>query len=711
MSATAVSALAERCCRPHRIGLFGHRGIGKTTLLTVLYREAVAGRLPGLRLAAGDAATANYLGDKMLQLEAGAPLPATLAETELRLHLYHEQTRLELVLRDYQGEHIELGRDGAIQDFLRDCDAVWLGLDLAAVPDAADRLRRQQEVEQLLEDFLKSAERPTLERPIALVLTKADLLDDSANIDVLVDEQCGMTRHTLVSHCPSNAIFAVSALQPDAEQLAAPLRWLTSTLQSLDESRLTRLAALAPSDIRAQEQSLRALARRYPDAPLVPAFTQRLAALKLQRRRRFTLAGLAAAAAVTLGVWTYDAVGHADASAFAAAHDGEPAAVLDRWQDFAYWHPTRRLSQTTSEADESQLFADLTERIHAQQRDQSLAELRRRAADPDADPEAAWQRFQEFRAAHPEVNVEGDLETLRTAMKARRDEQFNARADRALDELRRHAERSPELTTIIQQADAFLVEFTGSRGESEARGYRQAAVLRLDEQDIQVARAYSARNPLNFQTRSEHYQRYLDRHPTGGAFTAEAQEALQRIASDWDKHGFRAVRDHFLKNPGDVATLAAHCRRYLAVHPQGKYKASAAELLRWSERVTAPGEYKVVLRSGTFDSSIGRWFSRGPKLSVELEVNGVRYGPSAIAMNRYDPEWNYEFPRRIRWKLGDTVVVRVKEHSWGDKTMVELWSADNDPLAMRLLTGEAAINDHRITFASDFALPVLPKIE
>src|SRR3954452_20547933 len=93
-----AAALAERFCRPQRIGVFGHRGVGKTTLLTMLYREAVSGRLPGLRLAAGDARTATYLGDKIHQLEAGQALPATLDETELTLHLYHQSRRIELVL-------------------------------------------------------------------------------------------------------------------------------------------------------------------------------------------------------------------------------------------------------------------------------------------------------------------------------------------------------------------------------------------------------------------------------------------------------------------------------------------------------------------------------------------------------------------------------------------------------------------------------------
>src|SRR5258705_13986175 len=95
--------LVERLCRPQRVGVFGHRGVGKTTLLTMMYREAVGGRLPELRLAAADARTANYLSDKILQLESGQALPATLAETDLRFHLYHGSVRLELLVKDYQG--------------------------------------------------------------------------------------------------------------------------------------------------------------------------------------------------------------------------------------------------------------------------------------------------------------------------------------------------------------------------------------------------------------------------------------------------------------------------------------------------------------------------------------------------------------------------------------------------------------------------------
>src|SRR5262249_10288403 len=159
-----------------RLDLIGHRCVCKHTLLTLLYREAVGGRLPGLRLAAGDAPTANYLADKVLQLESGAVLPATLAETELHVQLYHGDTRLELIVKDYQGEQVEIGREEPIREFLRDCDAVWLCFDPALFDSRADRLHGEQEAEQVVEDYLKLDRSDCPHRPMALVLTKCELL-------------------------------------------------------------------------------------------------------------------------------------------------------------------------------------------------------------------------------------------------------------------------------------------------------------------------------------------------------------------------------------------------------------------------------------------------------------------------------------------------------------------------------------------------------
>ncbi len=705
---TTPRDLAERLCRPQRIGLFGHRGVGKTTLLTVLYREAVGGRLPGLRLAAADARTADYLSDKILQLESGQALPATLAETDLRFHLYHDGTRLDLLFKDYQGEHVEVGRAEPVRDFLRDCDAVWLCLDAGALADSAARLRREQEVEQLVEDTLTAEPSPAAHRPTALVLTKADLLDPrSADVEALAAKHLGMTRHALAHHASPSATFAVSSLR--GEGLHAPLAWLAEALRIQDEERLESIFS-AGADAAVLTRCVACFAARYPDAPATKRFRARLAGLRRARVRRRGLIGTGVAACLVLALAAYDVLGRQGAARFEADNDNDPSAALARWEQYQTWHPTRGLFLPGATRAEGERLRALAEAARQSQRDARLAELRREAGDPDADSEAVWSHFQAFRRDHPEANVDADLRQLRETLKGRRDAQLAARGRQVHDALVSAEQEKADLPDLLAKSDAFLREFAGTPHEADVRRRREAYLARLEERDVEAARNYSARNPLNFQTRREHYQHYLDRHPDG-AFRREAEDALKAIENDWDKHDFRAVRDHFLAKPGDTAELVARCRGYLAAHPQGQFTAPANELLRWTEQVTAPRDYKVVLQSGQFEKKIARFFSRGPDLSVEVEVAGVRYGPSPVIANRYDPDWNYEFSRPVRWKLGDPVVIRVTDHDWKDRVVVEIASPDGDPLALRLLSGEASSGANRLTFASDFAPPALPKIE
>src|SRR5262249_14574589 len=147
------------------------------------------------------------------------------------------------------------------------------------------------------------------------------------------------------------------------------------------------------------------------------------------------------------------------------------------------------------------------------------------------------------------------------------------------------------------------------------------------------------------------------------------------------------------------------------VHPQGRFRDSAQDVLRWTERVTQPGEYRVTLKNGSFDTGAAAWLSRGPDLSVDLEGNGVRCGPSNIVAPSYNPEWNYEFPRRIRWKLGDVVRITVTDNYYWKRTVLHTGNEDGDLLGMRLLSGDVEVDKYRLTFESDFTMPAMPKIE
>jgi hypothetical protein len=720
-TASPQVVLTERMCRPQRIGLFGRRGVGKTTFLTMLYREAVGGRLPRLRLAAADARTADYLSDKVLQLEAGQPLPATLGETELRFHLYHGGARLELLVKDYQGEHVAVGREEPIRDFLRDCDAVWLCLDVldTATPEAL--LRAEQEVEQLVEDYLAAEPEGALHRPTAVVLTKADLLGEKVlPPGDFVREQFGMTRHALATHFPRNDVFAVSSLggpigdksaafTPRPSGLEGPLVWLADVLRQQDVARLEQVWPVAGRQSALLDRGVKCFNRRYPDAPEAAAFRRRLRELRRQRLRRRLLSAVAVAACLVFGLWTYDAWGEQRADRFEADNAGDLASVRERWQEFQFWHPTRHLLRPAADRAEKEKMQDLERRIEEERRAERLAELQRRASDPDADPEAVWQQFQRFHADYPDFGADGEKRQFRETLKQRHDAERERLARAAFEELERGEPRA-DLPALVLQADRFLRDHADTSHEPDVRRRRAAYLRRIDERDFEAARAYSARQPLNFFTRREKYQQYLDRHPEG-AFAGEAAEALKAVEAEWDRQDFRAVRDQFQTKPGDVKELSALCRHYLAVHPHGRFRGSANELLRWGEKVTTPTEYHVTLKSGSFDPKVAHLLSRGPNLSVEIEVNGVTHGPSGIARRSSNPEWNYEFPRPVLWKLGDRVRIRVTDHYYWQRLVADVVSEDGDLLAMSLLNGEVQWGKNVLTFASDFALPVLPKVE
>ena len=120
-----------------------------------------------------------------------------------------------------------LGSEEPIQEFFAGCDAVFLCLDPEGSTEPAERRRRQQEVENLLERYIDRSEDLNMGRPVALLLTKFDrvLANRAARgedlevetglsaeyVEQLVDERYGMTRHALAAHAPDGAIFAVSS--------------------------------------------------------------------------------------------------------------------------------------------------------------------------------------------------------------------------------------------------------------------------------------------------------------------------------------------------------------------------------------------------------------------------------------------------------------------------------------------------------------------
>jgi hypothetical protein len=426
-----------------------------------------------------------------------------------------------------------------------------------------------------------------------------------------------------------------------------------------------------------------------------------------------------------------------------------------RWREFLAWHPTfrlffpRRAEQVQKyrdrltvavEADRiaagtaspespavldrlkdeaPELLPDIekVEQARAQRRhDERWKTLQ---ADDLAAPDRPDDRLAAYRAFlkdFPETSRRAEALAAASRWEARSAE-LRTDSERAeLDALRREAALpDADRPTIAEKVRAFLDLHPSSALRDEAESLLAETLTRVDEMDIQKARDFSRSFPTNFAARLRKYQDYLAAHRDGGRFVHEALEAVDAIERDRDRYAYRQAYDHAIAHPNDVAEIAGRLRSYLGANPAGRYAAAARDYLAWWEKITTPGQYRVVLKHGEVEPKIGKYLGGGgPNLAVELWVAGVKYGPTPVAPNTHRPIWNYTFPRPITWKYGDPVVVRIIDTDWSDSGVFRLSSPKDDPLALRYLSGELKPSKGgrtKLVFASDFRVPTLPRPE
>ena len=767
-----LDSLELRLTGPKRIALFGHRAVGKTTLLAMFYRQASTGQVPGLRLAAVDPPSAEYLAEKIAQIESGEPPAGTLAETELKLRLYHGPARFDLIFKDYQGEHVTLGTDEPIQEFFADSDAVLLCLDPEGSNHPAERRRRQQEVENLLERYIDRSEDGTAGRPVALLLTKFDRVlargEGGHGLDAverLVEARYGMTRHALSRHVPHGAMFAVSAYgrgavdgRPPAELhplgLEGPLAWLAEQLEVVDREQLDWLWDLAPDDLPRLARCVAAFEKRYPRSARVADYRRRLAEGRRKKSRRRLVGATVLLGLVAGGLAGYDAWGYREAVQFSRA-DNPPSAVARRWDDLIQWHPTlryfrpndarqalasrdewtvkataTRIGVGTAEPDAAAQLAPLKERsptlaiaVAKVEEAEKLAkqetrwsEVKAEVASSSDEPDLPLRSVKGFLRDFPDSSHRTEADALLVTLRGRVDARVAGRERQVLDDLVRSGQLpNANLPDLIELTRQFLVEHPESRYRGEADRLLDDFVKTLDNRDIEKARDFSRRSPTEFAKRIDRYGDYLKAHAQGGRHISEATEAKDRILRAWDTDTYRRAYDHLAAHPNDVGEVARQLRDYLGQHPEGLRAAEARRYLEWWDKVSVTNDYKVTLRRGSFDAKLGSTFGGAPDLGVTIEVAGVTYGPSPVIRNNYQPIWDYTFPRPIRWKLGDPVTVKVVDHGyWSDAPVVALSSKKGDPLALRMLSDTIKPSKGgttTIVFASDFKIPDLPKPE
>ncbi len=766
-----LDALERRITGAKRIALFGHRAVGKTTLLAMFYREASNGRVPGVRLAAIGPSTAEYLAAKIAQIEAGEPLAGTLSETELKLRLYHGPARFDLIVKDYQGEHVTLGSDASIQDYFADCDAVFLCLDPETSDRPAERRKRQQEIEDLFERYIEQSDDATAGRPVALLVTKYDrVLDDGGpspdRVEEFIDEHYGMTSHALASHAPHSAMFAVSSYgrgvsrdgRPPAELhpmgLEGPLGWLAEQLEVNDREQLEWLWDLAPEDVRRLSKCVKAYERRYPRSDHGLVFRRRVAALRRRKRLKLFARAVGASALLAAGLAAYDALGYR--GAMAVEKSGSPPAVVERsWSEFLAWHPTHRWifpeedrrarqhrDEWTLRAETERLAAgvdrpDLPTQIQARKLDspELAGEIAKVEMAIDRQKhDKAWQALRVADPAAIEKPVE-HLASLRAFLREFPDTRHKAEAVGLLKNLERRVELRRDLDDrqivdaiirasqvsgtplrdLIDRCESFLAERPESRYRAEVQQLAVDYAKRIDEADINRARQADRDTPTNFAVRRQRYQDYLQKHLTGGSYIGEANNALEKIDRERDTYQYRLAYDHYAAHPDDIPAVAAKLQTYLKANPDGRHVKDARVFIAWWDKISVPNDYRVVLRRGEVEPGVGKYLAgSGPDLSVEFWVAGVKYGPSPVVVDSYRPIWDYAFPRAVKWKYGETISIRILDNDWSVSGVFTFNTAQGDNLAMKMLSGTLTPSKGgktKLVFTSDFAVPVLSKPE
>jgi hypothetical protein len=332
------------------------------------------------------------------------------------------------------------------------------------------------------------------------------------------------------------------------------------------------------------------------------------------------------------------------------------------------------------------------------------------------DPAPPLATIDAFLREYPHTPRRAEALALAAPLKKELASRRTARERQFVDELIR-AESLPSvsLADLIQRAREFLAEHPSSAAIPEVESRLQLYLRRLDERDIEAAREYARQNPTRFADRIARYQDYLKAHQAGGRFISEAIEAKDHVLREWDSYAFRQAYDHSIAHSDDVAEVARRMREYLRDHAEGRYSSTAQKYLDWWDKISVPGQYRVTLRRGEVEPTVGKYLAGGaPDLGVVIEVAGVTYGPSPVIRDSHRPIWDYTFPQPITWKLGDPITIRIIDYDWSASEVYVLHSRQGDPLALRVLSGTIKPTKGgktTLVFASDFTIPTLSRPE
>ncbi len=181
-----------------KIGIFGHTRAGKTVFLTMLWHQTHGRR--DFSLETDDYQTRQDMSSYYDLLASGEWPPPTATERLYRFTAVIDTTiRYPFESQDYQGESVSIDREvetgKEFLEYFEACDAVFILVDAEDLihrgDDAAQRRRKKIDSFELMLAQLVEGTRNRLRIPVAIVVTKADLLDgyrDPSQVVLISDD-------------------------------------------------------------------------------------------------------------------------------------------------------------------------------------------------------------------------------------------------------------------------------------------------------------------------------------------------------------------------------------------------------------------------------------------------------------------------------------------------------------------------------------------
>ena len=167
-----------------KIGIFGHTKAGKTVFLTMLWHHTHGRR--DFSLETDDFQTRQDMSSYFDLLAKGEWPPPTAVERLYRFTAVIDSTiRYPFESQDYQGESVSISSEAEASkkwlDYFQSCDCVFVLVDaedlLKEGTDAASQRRKKIDSFELMLTQLVEKTRNQLKVPVAIIITKADLLD------------------------------------------------------------------------------------------------------------------------------------------------------------------------------------------------------------------------------------------------------------------------------------------------------------------------------------------------------------------------------------------------------------------------------------------------------------------------------------------------------------------------------------------------------